>query len=904
MKRPFAPERDNPTGRFVRTTCKLPMKFPSMQQGLLPGLGMLLLALLLFTPLSYAEQLQVHQYLTDKIEIDEVRQRVLKYEWYNGTPVQKMGERYDVLLTRSALSESRLCDLKKMSFYLDAPLPDDLDGAYRTAERDLDKVYQEFVDALDVFHHGGSPQIWKDFSKACETLDASIQEMNRLLDRSEAELRAKAKAVPGWTLPEHIGPQPRSIPPLEPTGRSNRILFGTREKMNVFPDTGSIKGENRMEYYCTKNIRPQEHLKGKAPDFSNVEVWFKKAISEGYSLQAMVHMSKNVGVYCPYWFLEGHRDDPEILFRSWDGLLPIGRYYDWKEKDGHLIFKLKQGRDYLRKTGTTEKLNYHHPAVKNMARTYLQEVASFCKRFPQILFYEIGQETRPLITTSKGTRTPGYSGMGTRAWQDYLREKYGTISKLNLQWGACYESFGAVRQPKDYFCLNKVEKRLFLKKPRTPLWMEFEAFRNHAHIEFLKMLYETLKKSDPSRPVAVRYGNLFGGTKTFHARVFEACDILAAHTNAPDMSMHNVYLASLLRYNPGKGLGYLEDFWGVQEEKDRAEDERIQRRGLEKHIYRTAVWGRTVQTKWGGGVSFASYWKKYNGFLRHPGHDFLILKYCAPGQLTARRRVLQIDWPMTHSQIAHSRILLINPTTSVRAYACNQKVLGAVHQFLYPRNYQYELLPEEYIMDDRVNLNTYDVVFLVHAPYLPRPLAKKLSSWVKAGGILITTSRTGIYDEFGILDGTLFNELFVMPWEDQYETQKHQKPYTEKPSGNGDVIIISNLTQLNTNITQSKIVNILENSTIRNAWSQENRFEVLVREDENGHTWVSVLNTNPEKTVTDTVVISKRVKNAVDVLVPGYCPISPSPLKSKSSPMGTQFRLRLGPAGSAFLYCE
>ena len=121
------------------------------------------------------------------------------------------------------------------------------------------------------------------------------------------------------------------------------------------------------------------------------------------------------------------------------------------------------------------------------------------------------------------------------------------IEALNRAWGTKYAGFDSIEPPPDAYAQRGREA--------TPLVAEFEAFRDDAYIDYLKLIYDSLKAGDPNKPVVARHSGLLSAING--ARIFETCDVLS-HRGAPDAA--DEPLPQLLnRYHQHPGSR--EDFW-------------------------------------------------------------------------------------------------------------------------------------------------------------------------------------------------------------------------------------------------------------------------------------------------------------------------------------------------------
>jgi hypothetical protein len=526
-----------------------------------------------------------------------------------------------------------------------------------------------------------------------------------------------------------------------------------------------------------------------------------------------------------------------------------------------------------------------------------------------VFFYETSQEAYPYFGCDKGRRETGYGPSATRAFHEWLAGQYAGIADLNREWGTDYASFEAVEQPPDKYARPDRET--------TPLVAEFERFREDSYIDYLKLIYDSIKAGDPTKPVATRHSSLL--TAINGARIFETCDVLGYHSRAPRMQVMNCYLNTLSRYNGGKPLAYLEDFWGCQQEQDRISDEVAQRRGLEKHVCRTFAWGRTLQMKWYAYTS-GSYLTNYNGNWFNPRYDVLTMRYCAPALKVALDRMRNVDWVLTHSQIPPFRVCIWQPSASMRVQArdgLSANEIISLHGLIYPAGFFYELVPEEYFADGRAKLEEFDVVFLPCAEYLSRDHQQQLIDYVRGGGTLIAIEPPGVRDQLTRPAGLLLREVYGVgePRFDREAARWALEVPGAQPLGDTELVGLKRdrlrspgegeayvcPTTLGRALAgqegEQALIELLSERVKRDAYAENAKLEVVVRVTARGTPYLFVLNPDPDEKATDRLILSSRPGMATDVSVEGWCRV---PLLRTEK--GTAIEMTLGPCETAVLY--
>lgn len=828
----------------------------------------------------------IWKYDISGMDINDIAKRLGKNKFYKDAPILESAQQYNVLLMKTAFAEKRLRDIERASFHFGKDCPADLRKNFDLLEKSLNATWLDYNKIFRAFRDGGQFDA-APFTEACKATGTLVADFDAALARAEQDLHGEAAKKSAWKMPPNWGRQPRNIPPFQPSGKMNRLVVGTWGE-NPFPadDLNAKENEFEMMGNSRMGVLPSADKEGEF-DYSHMfNLVSSNFTANGYATYCMLPYGSESFSYAPAWFIKKHAADPEIILHSSDGAMPTG-------------YEIKNGLVQLAKPSREAKLNWYHPEVRALMQRNVAALASTAKNVPlrDMPFYEYAGEIHNVMNTPKGWRRIGYGSYAADAFRKYLGEKYGSIEKLNAAWQGNYRAFNEIQPPEDRW-VKGGEKQKF--KDITPIQADFEAFREDSLIDWMKDVYNTLKSKDPERPVAARHSTLLRWVNG--ARIFETCDILECHTFAPSMQVTTVYMASLLKLHKDKALAYLEDFWGGQQEKDRKNDEIVQRRGLDKHFCQTFAWGRTLQIKWYQ-YTFGAYIWEYNGNWMDPRQDFTLLRYAAPSLIVAKRKMEQADWMLTHTDMAKSRILLLQPSSSIRNGSCSRDAaLVSIHAVLYPKNYLYELLPEEYLMNGKIELKDFDVVILPAASYLPPSVSGRLGQWVRAGGTLVAVEKAGVYTDLGIRDGSLMEGLLAMNWDAQNAPAKENEPPVIRNTGKGKVLCISAIGQLQQKEIQAVLFKTLDAATQRQAWSENGNFEILMRRARDGGIYLFVLNPNPDATLIDTVFVPQQLKEAIDMNFTGGCPIAleqNKPGKNKES----KFRLRLGPCESIFVYC-
>jgi len=585
----------------------------------------------------------------------------------------------------------------------------------------------------------------------------------------------------------------------------------------------------------------------------------------------------------PKWFEKELKTDPDVLLRGCDGA------------------EAKVDRKGV------APLNTWNPKVRAMTEDLATQLGEAFRDQKQFLWYVFQAENiGPYFGVAGGVRSIGYNASALADFHAWLEKRYGTVAELNRQWQTDHARFADIKPPQDLWLAGEWQRP-------HPAAYEFQSWRNKHHVEWLKFIYRTLKKADPTKPVMASSSCLLrslDGTE-----LFDTVDIMGYHTSAPVFSLGRTYVHSLSRFAK-KQLGQYECFWGIQEDHPRLAEEKVQRCAMMKYVYRLTVWGMHIQIWWYSYTS-ADYLLKYNGNWFNPVYDLTTLRYCAAALPVGKEKVKRLEDIFLKSDIVPSRIAMLQPNTSMlfQRYARGESFLEMLelHPLLFGRNDLYELIPETYFADGRASFDHFDVVVLPYAPYFPDGLAAKLGAWVRNGGLLVAVGPFAIYDKFGFDEADLWREVTGQDAPKRLSTAKDRDWHwaldgkeggpdlVERPFGKGKVVVaLRSLRDPDFREANGlTIAEAIEAKAPPVARCASNDLEMTVHRADDGRQYLCVINRNVDEPVTDTVLLTGEFKRGVDLDVPGGCPVA-----FRSENGRTSFRLRLAPAEFTMIALE
>ena len=708
-----------------------------------------------------------------------------------------------------------------------------------------------------------------EFDRVAAQVREQLESARAAVRAGIAALQTAARADgQAWAAPAVSKPKPVVI---AHDGRPNQIVLGTRSRTShtelEAPLTISKIHNVPVIYGLSRFKDPKEPYK-----FSVAfDLWERvkaagveqACLSTGFA----VHASQMT----PRWFLDELKDDPDLLLAAADGA------------------KLKPWRTYA------PPLNPWRPEVRAMTVDLASQMARQFRPHRQFLCYVFANENLgPYFSVQRGVRSTGYNPSALPDFHGWLKDRYGSVGALNRQWHSDYARIEDTKPPED-LCLAGEWKR------PHPLGYEFQSWREDRHYRWQKLIYDTLKKGDPTKPVFASHSRLLAALDG--SRLFDAVDIMGFHSHPPLYQIGTTYIHSMNRY-ARKQLGQYECFWGCQEELPRIGEEKVQRAAMMKYLYRLVVWGRHVQVWWYSHTT-ADYLLRYNGNWFDPVYDLTTLRYCVAALPVGKAKVKRLEDMFLTSPIVPSRIAMVQPNTSMlfQQYSVRRSYLEMVelHNLLFPRNTLYELLPETFFTDGRAVLDDFDVVVLPYAPYFPDKLASLLRGWVKRGGVLIALGPFGLYDKFGFDGAALWTDVFG-PGTPSRATDAKEREWRWALEGKGEVMeaslgrgkVIATLRSLRSpdfrDTAGPRLVAAIESRAPRVARCDSEDVEMTVHQSPSGERYLCAINRNVDLPVTADVSLAGAFAECTDLDVPDGFPVPSSVADGR-----TTLRLSLDP---------
>jgi len=811
------------------------------------------------------------EYDPHRVELLAEPERRFRKLTQNKAPILKLAQAYNWALVRSAFAKDEVQRCARAALYARAhgiqADPAELRARCRKMEDNLASLYRLYGKAfLSQTDRAASPR----FTEAARRLEKDIADLRadarKAIHHFQDKLKAAGKRWQGQPPPPSEG-----LPEIAPDGTPNQIIYGTRSLWNhaLLEAPLDINVLHCLSVPYPRSAKPGQY------DWSPYFQRWKDMTAACPVIQRAcmpIWFAVHDTSYCPSWLRRRMKTDPELLGQT-------------------------DPPQELRKRNGRMQLNWWHPEIRKFARECLTDMGRTMKPHREFLFYIFQAECQGPVVSVEGApwqREVGYSSHGKRHFRQWLREKYGGIGALNEAWGARYKAFEEIPPPADKFVTPR--------KQATPLSSEWEKWREDSYVDWCKLIYQSLKKAD-GRPVLASHSQLLDRVNA--ARAYETCDILGYHNRAPRFMVNTIYINTISRYNGFKPIGQYENFWGCQEHHDRMTEELVQRRNMQKHVFRLTAWGRFVQIWWYA-YTTAWYLTHYDGNWFDPVYALTTLRYRTAGLPVYKDKFKRLERVLLASRLAHHRICVLQPSASMRnqyPYGATVQEIHAWFGLLFPRNDLFEIVPEEYFLDGRARLGDFDVVILPYAVYLPAKLQRQIEAWLAKGRkLLIASGPFALYDEIA-RPTRLYEKLLGAGRPEFVESTEGGWLWRAKGGGadagllkakrgQGEIVVLLQPLGRAKPDVSAPVVRAVEAAAPRPAFSRNDRLELVLREGDKGSRYLLAINPDVDKVREDVVTVRGSYSRADDIDLDGAFPIA---LELRDT--ATSFRLRLDPCG-------
>ncbi|MFH0797354.1 MAG: beta-galactosidase [Candidatus Omnitrophota bacterium] len=432
----------------------------------------------------------------------------------------------------------------------------------------------------------------------------------------------------------------------------------------------------------------------------------------------------------PDWLIEKYKDDPEFWATGAQG--------EKAEPHPSMV------------TG-----NLYHPGYIEYVKNVMESAGRSWRNNKDFVGVCIGSEAQFKVWSSKGMIPGGYGKLAKKSFQQYLKDKHGTIGTLNELWSSTYKSFEEIELPTQD-----------ATKPREPsaLIYEHERFRQKTFSNYVKMVSDTYKKADPNHPT------WFSPYSTFDMAPDHGWNLADLMASTDISNTHYATLPVTAAFNymgPRYHNTIFADAEYVTYGAEGCEpnpSEKIKAAGL-RGFWMYMSWGCRGFDLWAR-TFFASGEESYYGNF----HDekFVLPVREAEAIRVSVNRAMKFGDLLRETKIAETGVGILNPTTAIILDPLSNlypnwavKNEGEIiYDWLYKNDYPTFIIPEEYVINGKEDLNRFHLIIIPVGTYLPAELIDKIITWVKNGGALILDGPAGLYNQYARMDNRLLNTFF------------------------------------------------------------------------------------------------------------------------------------------------
>lgn len=388
-----------------------------------------------------------------------------------------------------------------------------------------------------------------------------------------------------------------------------------------------------------------------------------------------------------------------------------------------------------------QRLTYGHrrntcptnPIYREYSRRIVQAMAEHYADNPHVIGWQIDNEF--------GDRC--YCPVCQRAFQEWLKRKYGSLEALNQAWGTDFWSH-------IYTAWQEIPVPLATSYTNNPgLALDYRRFMSDTYVEYQRMQVEILRRTAPGKFITHNFMG-FGYPKInyFDLAVdldFVAWDNYPRYRSQPDLP----WLA--LSHDTMRGLKNA-NFWVMEAQSGPAGQLET---GTMPRPGEIPFWAWQAIAHGADGIVFfrwrtcrfgaEEYW---HGILDHDGVPRRRYREVAEMGTTLRRIGAQIFGSRSKAQAAmvlsyDSRFALQNqPVNPALSY---ERVFAQYYRALWERNIGVDVVPPG------ADLSSYRLVVAPVLYILDAATARQLCEYVERGGTLLTTCRSGVMDEHNMV---------------------------------------------------------------------------------------------------------------------------------------------------------
>ena len=564
------------------------------------------------------------------------------------------------------------------------------------------------------------------------------------------------------------------------------------------------------------------------------------------------------------WLETRIAEDPNILAHSQDGIaIP-------KDRVGSMDAFLRRG------------INIESPVVQEYAREYLGHLMSRVNRDGRVDFvvngWEDGTTLRIYQEGKITTRLRGYDPLSKRAFQEYLKDKYGTVASLNEKWGATkYRDFSEISPPNDSY-LSPGQKA-------GGLSYEWLFWLRKSYFEWTHMLRDAVKAEAAGVPVMADSSHLLMEGAGLAEIRSKSVDILSFHYNPNFEEGMFAYLSSLTR-RYGVALACFENYCLMYSRLE-GNNERLGARAMRRFFADLIACDVRVLSFWlSYSANATAYVAAYGGANFRIDNDQTILRWPTAELPVFMKQVQRLERPLVESAPEKGKLAVLLPDSSflqtqyLRGDSSKETAMEPVIKFqtniLAPKNVPAEYLHEDELADGSVDLSAYSVVFVPEAAYLRRKVLADLRAWAgQPGHHLIVAGPLGDFDEYGqplpAKESPLRSAFTADPGAASKEKVLESVSY-----GRGTVTRLTlDFDEVLANRASLKVLqDAVAEAAVPLVKVDDDKIRLQLRRGQDGESYLLVSNRDLRKARSFQISLPAAYREAYDLGVPGWFPVS------------------------------
>ncbi len=396
-----------------------------------------------------------------------------------------------------------------------------------------------------------------------------------------------------------------------------------------------------------------------------------------------------------------------------------------------------------------------HPAVRALVARFVDRVVRRYRDRPSVLAWDLGAEAGNWVSSinnpidqPRTARLYCYCDHTVRRYRDWLKQKYGSIEKLNETWATYYDRWSQV-QP--------VRTGIFERA--QAFWVDWREFMLWNTAEFQGLKADAARRADPAHPVTCHMagwgaGSVYASTDEY--RIGRHFDIVSLSFfpywiqyghGAYDPAFGGLYLDGVRSAGDGKPM-WIEELQGGPSINGLAYRSQFPRpQDIRLWVWQSIAHGATGIFYWNwrpettgveaGGFGLVNYDGSLTDRVRAAGEVCDVLQKHAKLLRSARPAPAQVA-------IFHS------PRTSIHAFGDGDegmytRSLRGVYRALFKAGLPVDILVAEQLMSR--DLSRYRIIYLPFAYTLSAREAAQLKSYVAGGGTLYAEMWCGFKDD-------------------------------------------------------------------------------------------------------------------------------------------------------------